>query len=72
MKLYLDAPAALSDAIAILAEDLGLTLVSREEAEGTVTVNEVHSRLGRAGAVKDRGIPDHRPQCTRHLGGDLQ
>ena len=41
MKLYFDAPAALSDTIAILAEDLGITLAPREEADGTVTVTEV-------------------------------
>ncbi len=40
MKLYFDAPDSLSDAIAILTEDLGITLASREEAEGTVTVSE--------------------------------
>ena len=41
MKLYVEAPKSLDTAISVLCEDLGITLTSREEAEGRLTVNEV-------------------------------
>ena len=41
MKLYVEAPKSLDTAISVLCEDLGITITSREEAEGRLTVNEV-------------------------------